>query len=205
MGKRAPTKERRMPWRHQIILGNIGLPTDERFLPGPRRQEQVHYMQQDMRARPQDWRHIENGQDVSTTNSISTQRPHAVTAKRQEQQQLLLTVKILGRQGSAEPVAIHISRIDVWSRRGSDAWCTNKDSESEAMIKQAVYVMFKNPQPGDILMDAPRSNSWRELCTYACDRDYWRARVRALRQPRVTTVNPSRTRHDNLVQLTPSY
>jgi len=55
----------------------------------------------------------------------------------------------------------------------------------EQKIKQAIYVMFKSPQPGDILMDAPQTRSWRELCTYACDRDYWRARVRALRQPRV--------------------
>ena len=55
----------------------------------------------------------------------------------------------------------------------------------ERTIKQATYVMFKATQPGDILMDAPQTRSWRELCTYACDRDYWRARVRTLRQPRV--------------------
>ena len=59
----------------------------------------------------------------------------------------------------------------------------------ERKLKQAVFVMFKAQQPGDLLMDAPKTNSWRELCTYACDRDYWRARVRALRQPRVTTVS----------------
>ena len=47
----------------------------------------------------------------------------------------------------------------------------------ERKIKHAIYVMFKTPQPGDILMDAPQTRSWRELCTYACDRDYWRARV----------------------------
>ena len=59
----------------------------------------------------------------------------------------------------------------------------------ERMIKQAIYEMYKAPQPGDMLMDAPATSSWRELCTYACDREYWRARVRAFRQPRVTTVN----------------
>ena len=59
----------------------------------------------------------------------------------------------------------------------------------ERKVKQAVFIMFKNPQPGDILMDIPRTNSWRELCKYACDRDYWRTRVKALRQPRVSTVN----------------
>ena len=38
---------------------------------------------------------------------------------------------------------------------------------------------------GDLLMDAPETKSWRELTTYAWDKDYWRARVRAMRQPRV--------------------
>ena len=59
----------------------------------------------------------------------------------------------------------------------------------ERKIKQAVFVMFKRPLPGDILMDAPKTDSWRELCTYAWDRDYWRARVRSLRQPKVSTVH----------------
>ena len=56
----------------------------------------------------------------------------------------------------------------------------------ERKIKQAIFMMFRTPQPGDMLMDAPKTDSWRELCTYALDRDYWRARVRSLRQPRVT-------------------
>ena len=59
----------------------------------------------------------------------------------------------------------------------------------ERKLKQALFVMFKERQAGDMLMDAPETSSWRELCTYACDRDYWRTRVRDLRQPRVTTVN----------------
>ena len=56
------------------------------------------------------------------------------------------------------------------------------------MLKKAAFEMFKAPQQGDLLMDAPSTNSWRELCTYACDKEYWKARVRALRQPRVTSV-----------------
>ena len=44
----------------------------------------------------------------------------------------------------------------------------------ERKVKQVILIMFKNPQPGDILMDIPHTTSWRELCTYACDRDYWR-------------------------------
>lgn len=58
----------------------------------------------------------------------------------------------------------------------------------ERKIKQTIFMMFKTPQPGDMLMDAPKTDSWRELCTYALDRDYWRARVRSLRQPRVTVI-----------------
>ena len=56
-------------------------------------------------------------------------------------------------------------------------------------VKQAIFEMFKARRHGDMLMDAPATDSWRELCTYACDREYWRTRVRALRQPRVTTIS----------------
>ena len=38
-------------------------------------------------------------------------------------------------------------------------------------------------------MDVPATNSWRELQTYEQDREYWRTRVRAMRQPRVTSVS----------------
>ena len=58
-------------------------------------------------------------------------------------------------------------------------------------IKQAMYEMFTAPQPGDLLMDIPKCNSWRMLCTYACDREYWRERVRAMRkQPRIVMLGP---------------
>ena len=42
----------------------------------------------------------------------------------------------------------------------------------EIKVKQAIFEMYKVPQPGDMLLDTPTTNSWRELCTYACDRDY---------------------------------
>ena len=59
---------------------------------------------------------------------------------------------------------------------------------TERKVKQAIFVMFKSPQQGDMLMDAPATDSWYELCKYALDREYWRSRVRALRQPSITTV-----------------
>ena len=34
-------------------------------------------------------------------------------------------------------------------------------------------------------MDAPQTESWRMLCEYAADREYWKTRVRAMKQPRV--------------------
>ena len=41
---------------------------------------------------------------------------------------------------------------------------------------------------GDLLMDAPRTKSWRELKTHIMNKDYWRvrARVRVMKQSRVT-------------------
>ena len=45
--------------------------------------------------------------------------------------------------------------------------------------------MHKNPTEGDLLMDAPTTSSWREPRKYAMDREYWRARVRKMKQPRI--------------------
>ena len=33
---------------------------------------------------------------------------------------------------------------------------------TERTLKQAVFIMFKAKQPGDLLMDAPETSSWRE-------------------------------------------
>ena len=56
---------------------------------------------------------------------------------------------------------------------------------TERSLKRAVFVMFKSPREGDLLMDAPRRDSWRKLSECTMDRERWRARVRALKQPRV--------------------
>ena len=56
---------------------------------------------------------------------------------------------------------------------------------SERKLKQAVFEMFKNRSEGDLLMDAPSTESWRELLKYAEDKVFWRTRVRAMKQPRV--------------------
>ena len=50
----------------------------------------------------------------------------------------------------------------------------------ERMLKQEIFEMYKAPLEGDMLMDAPATDSWRELGNYAWDRDYWRARVTVL-------------------------
>ena len=46
--------------------------------------------------------------------------------------------------------------------------------------------MYKRPLAGDLLMDAPTSKSWHELLMYVENREYWRERVRKLRQPRIS-------------------
>ena len=56
---------------------------------------------------------------------------------------------------------------------------------TERLLKQAAFEMFRNRKEGDMLMDAPSHRSWRELCSYAVDRDYWRTRVRSMKQPRI--------------------
>ena len=61
---------------------------------------------------------------------------------------------------------------------------------TERLLKQAVFEMFKSRKEGDMLMDAPPHQTWRELCSYAVDRDYWRARVRSMKQPRIRVEGP---------------
>ena len=55
----------------------------------------------------------------------------------------------------------------------------------ERLLRQTVFEMFRNRKEGDLLMDAPTHESWRELRSYAADRDYWRTRVRSMKQPRI--------------------
>ena len=77
----------------------------------------------------------------------------------------------------------------------------------EHMLRQVIYEMYKAPQTGDImLMDAPTTDTWNELPvrTYAWDRDYWRVRVRSLRQPRPSDNSdsprlPPRKWYDSLI------
>ena len=47
-------------------------------------------------------------------------------------------------------------------------------------VNQTIFEMFKAPNHGEMMMDAPTTKSWYELCAYACDREYWKARVRSL-------------------------
>ena len=61
---------------------------------------------------------------------------------------------------------------------------------TDRLLKRAIFAMFKKRQEGDMLMDAPSHKSWRELQAYAQDRDYWRARVRSMRQPRIRVEGP---------------
>ena len=52
-------------------------------------------------------------------------------------------------------------------------------------MKRAAFIMFRHPREGDLLMDAPDKKSWRNLVTWAMDKEKWRERVRRMRQPRV--------------------
>ena len=41
-------------------------------------------------------------------------------------------------------------------------------------------------------MDVPRAKPWSELVTYVHDKEYWRTRVRSMRQPSVVQVDVGR-------------
>ena len=49
------------------------------------------------------------------------------------------------------------------------------------MLQCAVKDVYENRCEGDIMMDAPKTDSWRELKMWAADRDKWRKRVQSVR------------------------
>ena len=104
---------------------------------------------------------------------------------------------ITGRPIRAEASAGKTFDLIRWIRARKLQWLGHiLRMDKERKVKQAIYIMFKKPQEGDMLMDAPAADSWHELCTYAWDREYWKARVRAMRQPRITTVDIGSHRED---------
>ena len=51
----------------------------------------------------------------------------------------------------------------------------------ERILQRAVKEVYENRSEGDILMDAPKTDSWREMKLWATDRDKWRSRVQSVR------------------------
>ena len=54
--------------------------------------------------------------------------------------------------------------------------------DTRRLVHRAVKRMSEHRSPGDLLMDVPRKYSWAELKQLAANRDYWRNRVKALRE-----------------------
>ena len=94
---------------------------------------------------------------------------------------------ITGRTIHAEASSEKTFDILLWIRARRLQWLGHiLRLGTERLIKQAVFEMYKRPLAGDLLMDAPTSKSWHELLMYAKNREYWRERVRKLRQPRIS-------------------
>ena len=55
-------------------------------------------------------------------------------------------------------------------------------------LSQVIFEVYKRPRQGNMLMDAPSTTSCCELTTLAFEREHWRARVRALKQPVVVRI-----------------
>ena len=54
--------------------------------------------------------------------------------------------------------------------------------DKRRLIHQAVRHMSDHRTTGDLLMDVPTRYSWAELKELAANRDYWRIRVKVLRE-----------------------
>ena len=57
------------------------------------------------------------------------------------------------------------------------------------MLAKAVEHMYKNRSDGDMLTDAPKTDSWEELRAWTQDRRKWRVRVHSVRLGSKTTVS----------------
>ena len=49
--------------------------------------------------------------------------------------------------------------------------------DEERILQCAVKEVYENKSEGDIMMDAPKPDSWREMELWSVDRDKWRSRV----------------------------
>ena len=58
----------------------------------------------------------------------------------------------------------------------------------ERKLNQVTFEIFKSSKPGDLPMDAPKTKSWWELEAYADEKEYWRTRVRSMRQQSVVNI-----------------
>ena len=52
----------------------------------------------------------------------------------------------------------------------------------ERMVHRAVQHMFHNREDGDLLMDAPNAQTWKELCDMAKQRDEWQRQVQRVKK-----------------------
>ena len=53
--------------------------------------------------------------------------------------------------------------------------------DEDRILQRAIKDIYDHRCKGDILMDAPKTGSWRELRLWAADRDKWRKRVQSVR------------------------
>ena len=63
--------------------------------------------------------------------------------------------------------------------------------DEDRLLQRAVKCLYDCRSEGDILMDAPHTDSWRELKMWAADRQKWRLRVQAVRCDKKVTITSS--------------
>ena len=61
----------------------------------------------------------------------------------------------------------------------------------ERLLHRAVKFLYDCRSEGDILMDAPRTDSWCELKMWAADRQKWRMRVQSVRSDAKVSITSS--------------
>ena len=84
----------------------------------------------------------------------------------------IMVNKITGRDIRDETTDGKSFDLVKWIRVRKLQWLGHiLGTDTERKIKQSVYIMYKNPRQGDMLMDTPKTR------TYVCDREYWKSEV----------------------------
>ena len=121
------------------------------------------------------------GSEAWMLNEATTKRLNGANA----QMVIIITGKTPYQESSSKWCTFDLVR---WIRVRRLSWLGHiLRMGHERKLKYAVFELFKDRQPDNLLMDDPTHISWWDLCekTFENDKKSWRARVRVVKQSKI--------------------